>query len=127
MNSTIIATTPSNIATERQNPIILSESSEIGNTSNILEPLAFNNSRVDFRKVNCFELHFQAFETKCTSHNQSVLWSSKTAVRVQAHRATMKIVSVILDCSKSNEQRALALHHTLINPKTQEIVKLARF
>jgi hypothetical protein len=88
VDSTIITTTPHNVATERGIPNILSEPSEIGNTSNILEPLCFNNHRVDFRKVNCFQLNFQAFETKSTSHNQSVLRSSENAVRIQAHRAT---------------------------------------
>ena len=39
VDSTIVATTPSNAATERRIPNALSESSEIGNTSNIVEPL----------------------------------------------------------------------------------------
>jgi hypothetical protein len=72
VDSTIVASSPSNVATESRNPDIFSESSGIGNTSsNILEPLVFNKSRVDFRKVNCFELNFQAFETKTTCFNQS--------------------------------------------------------
>jgi hypothetical protein len=127
VDSTIITTTPHNVATERGIPNILSEPSEIGNTSNILEPLCFNNHRVDFRKVNCFQLNFQAFETKSTSHNQSVLRSSENAVRIQAHRATLKIVSAILDCGKSDGQRALALHRALIHPKIREIAKSAGF
>jgi hypothetical protein len=127
VDSTVIATTPSNVATEIRNPNILSEDSEIGNTSNIVEPLVFNQRRVDFRKVNCFELNFQAFETKSTSHNQSVLRSSQNAVRIQAHRATLKIVSAILDCGKSDGQRALALHRALIHPRIREIAKSAGF
>ncbi len=118
---------PSNLTTKKRNPTILSESLEIGHTSNILEPIAFNNSVVDFRKVNCFELNFQAFETKSTSHNQSVLRSSQNAVRIQAHRATLKIVSAILDCGKSDGQRALALHRALIHPRIREIAKSAGF
>ena len=122
VDSTIIATTPSNVATERRIPDTLSESSEIGNTSsNILEPLVFNNRRVDFRKVNSFELNFEAFETKSTIHNQSVLRSSENAVRIQAHRATLKIVSAILDCGKSDGQRALALHRALIHPRFKKL------
>jgi hypothetical protein len=128
VDSTIVASTPSNVATESRNPDIFSESSGIGNTSsNILEPLVFNKSRVDFRKVNCFELNFQAFETKTTCFNQSILRSSENAFRIKAHRATMKVVSAILDCGKSDEQRALALHRALIHPKIREIAKSAGF
>jgi hypothetical protein len=83
-------------------PNIISKSSEIGNTSNILEPLVFKNCRVDFRKVSCFQLNFQAFETRTVSHNESILRPSKSDVRLHVSKATKKIVLVILECGKND-------------------------
>jgi hypothetical protein len=100
--------------------------SRVSSVTNNLEPLTFNRQKVDFSKVESFDLKFDAFHTK-VENGRTIPRDTPSAVRKFAAVATGKITAAILNSAKTDEARALALHRALIHPNIRKIAKAAGF
>jgi hypothetical protein len=89
-------------------------------------PLNFNNQHVDFGRVLEFELDFDCFAYKTNDVGRQKR-GSREAIRQAESRASKTIVSAIIDAGEDDQQRALALHRALIDPRTRQIAKSAGF
>jgi hypothetical protein len=98
----------------------------VSSVTNNLEPLTFNRQKVDFSKVESFDLKFDAFHTK-VEKGRTIPRNTPSAIRKFATVATGKITSAILNSARTDEERALALHRALIHPSIRKIAKAAGF
>jgi hypothetical protein len=82
-------------------------------------PLHCHGQYVDNRKSSEFDLYFGCFSYKINEIGRKKR-VSRDAVRQAKARATMTIVSAIMDAGADDQQQALALHRALISRIGQE-------
>jgi hypothetical protein len=80
-------------------------------------PLHSNNQYINFEKFSEFTLDFNAFSYKVNELGRKTKRDSREAIRQAESRATKKMVSAIMDAGDDNQQRALALHRSLIDER----------
>jgi hypothetical protein len=90
-------------------------------------PLHCNNRYIDFEKLSDFDLDFGCFSYKINEFGTKTKRGSSEAIRQAESRATKKIVAAILEAGDDDQQRALALHRSLIDERTRRIAKSAGF
>jgi hypothetical protein len=90
-------------------------------------PLYCNNKYIEFEKLSEFDLDFGSFSYKVNEFGAKTKRDSYEAIRQAESRATKKIVAAIMDAGDDDEQRALALHRSLIHERTRIIAKSAGF
>jgi hypothetical protein len=89
--------------------------------------LHYNNQYIDFEKLSEFTLDFDSFSYKINEFGRKTKRDSREAIRQAESRATKKIVTAIMDAGDDDQQRALALHRSLVDERTREIAKSAGF
>jgi hypothetical protein len=89
--------------------------------------LHYNNQYIDFEKLSEFTLDFDSFSYKINEFGTKTKRDSREAIRQAESRATKKIVTAIMDAGDDDQQRALALHRSLVDERTREIAKSAGF
>ena len=89
-------------------------------------PLHCQRQYVEFGKVQDFDLDFDCFAFKSNDFDRENR-GTRDAIRRAESRATLTIVSAIVSAGDNDQQRALALHRALIDPRTRRIAKSAGF
>ena len=89
-------------------------------------PLHCHCQYLEFGKLQEFYLDFNCFAYKINDFG-SKKRGSREAIRRVESRATKTIVSAIVSAGDNDQQRTLALHRALIDPRTRTIAKSAGF